>query len=284
MKTFSKVLFRVGVLVFIIGILLTVIGFIRGGKVYNRSTQYDYNFNESYEGVTSIDIDISYGTLNVLHGDKFEIVAENMNKNTFHSYVDNNTWIIKDDDDDFWSGFHFNLFGDSGSKDSSSPKVTIYIPDDFNAKELELELGAGSAKVEEFSTNKASISVGAGELVIDSITIENKGDISVGAGQIDINNIKAKNVMLDCGAGQITIDGVITGDSEVDCGVGHVDMNLVGNPDEYNYSIECGLGKISLNGKSYGVSSDTKVDNQDATNSFDLNCGVGNINLNINQN
>ena len=77
------------------------------------------------------------------------------------------------------------------------------------------------------------------------------------------------------------IAGEILGNLDADCGVGEIKLDLSGREEDYNYNISCGVGDIDLNDKHYSFAEDDIIRNENAIGTFNLNCSVGSLEVNI---
>ena len=132
-----------------------------------------------------------------------------------------------------------------GSKNNflkgSKGYVTIIIPEGCIFEEVDMEIGAGQAEIS--------------DLCAEAL------DIEVGAGQAELVNLDVKYLNATAGAGQITAE-------------------LVGSEKDYNYDAECGIGEIVIGDNSYGgFGRDTHVENPGADRVLDIECGVGQIEI-----
>lgn len=275
------------------------------------NNNYEYgSFSDNYQDVESIDIDISSGKVTIVEGNEFKIEATDMKEDDFESFVNNGVWEINYTGTNENNDVDINLDGDgldinvNDSDENGNHKISIFgmdisvgsdsyvsyndktkfvitIPKDFEVETFNLEVDTGSVKIDNLLTKEAYINVDTGDCNIKNLTALNKSNYSVDTGNLTIQNLTAKDVTLDCGVGNINVNGVITGQSEVTCDVGNVMVNCVGNIDNYNYSVDCGIGTVIINDNKYtGVSSEyTK--NNDAENGFTLECDIGKITLNI---
>ena len=58
-------------------------------------------------------------------------------------------------------------------------------------------------------------------------------------------------------------------------------MTATGKESDYNYTLDCGIGSLELNGKSYsGLGREQNIDNQ-ASKKIAMECGIGEIELNF---
>ena len=73
------------------------------------------------------------------------------------------------------------------------------------------------------------------------------------------------------------------GNVKVDCGVGSVNLELEADENDYNYKIQCGVGNIDINGESYSSLTNNKEINNSANATMELECGVGDIYINLYQ-
>lgn len=140
---------------------------------------------------------------------------------------------------------------------NKSPKITVYIPENFNIKELTFECGVGD--------------IDADGLDIDKLIING------GVGDIKLTDCNIKNGELDGGVGDIDFSDCTLLDASIDNGVGDIDLNLNGDIDDYCFDTDNGIGTIRIN----GVKADSypKSDGK-----YEIECdnGVGDIKININ--
>jgi len=229
MNVFKKSLVLFASILIIIGIISIIVGFAFGGRLLNFNLSKLTDFDSSYTSITSLDIDISAGEINIVEGDEFKIEAINVRENAFSSEVKNGVWTISDKESrkTFFHGylsFGYLNWGDNETK------ITLYLP-----KNIELD--------------KTTIDLGAGQMNIDLLTTEN----------------------------------LILNDSSVNCGVGSIYLNLTGDPDSYDYDIDVGLGTVKINDSSYSGVSSQKINNPGSIGIFKLDCGVGEIDIQLSE-
>lgn len=279
MSLFTKNCLRISGIAIVLGVVLVCIALVSGVGI-NGSNRKDYvlDFNSEYsEEITSIKIDLNIANVKIKRGNTFAIDAKNMNKKTFNSFVDNNVWTIKDDENDGFRIFgHVVPFFNNDVTDAKY-QVTIYIPDNFEPKNLEISIGAGRAELCDMEMDYVDFEIGAGELVADKLIVNNESSLEVGAGKIAIKDLIAKDVSLDCGVGEIDIKGDIRGSSSANCGMGHISIKLKEPESRYDFGLSCGLGNININGDNYSFTSDSNRYGNDAEYEFDIECGVGSV-------
>ena len=143
--------------------------------------------------------------------------------------------------------------------------ITLYIPEDMNLKEIDIDNGAGRVVIDSINVREIDLDHGAGAIEIVNSKFD-KADINGGAGKIEIKSSVLNNVELSAGVGRVSIEAEITGDSKIECGVGGVDDKIVA---------EKGIGSLKIEGKSisdehtYGV----------GRNRIRVEGGVGSINI-----
>ncbi|WP_455717541.1 DUF4097 family beta strand repeat-containing protein [Anaerosporobacter sp.] len=280
MSLFTKNCLRISGIALVLGVVFISIALVGGADIngVNRK-DYVYDFDSEYNDydITSIKIDLSIANLEIKRGNTFAIDANNMNKETFNCFVDGNIWTIKDDEES-----DFKIFGHIVplfSLDSTDEKysVTIYIPDDFQPENLEIEIGAGRVDLCDMVADNIDFDLGAGELVANELVAKKGSKVQVGAGQVVIKDLTTKDATFDCGVGEIKVKGDIRGDSKVDCGVGNVLISLKEPENRYDFSLSCGIGNVKINGNNYSFTSDSNIYGSDAEYDFSIDCGVGNV-------
>ncbi|MDF2539195.1 MAG: hypothetical protein K0S76_2216 [Herbinix sp.] len=284
MKIFVKVWLGIGLLAIGFGIAILIVAAASGVSWRDVPT---YSMDESFEGIESIDIQIGAGEVIIVEGDDFHVKADNIPKDSFQSHVTSDgTWVIKQDRDyivDLF-GVHFSIGQIAWWKDEFRPEVTITIPKDFTASEFSFEIGAGRADVETILAQKGRFTVGAGKIVIDQLNISEASDYEVGAGEMIINQMMVNNITVECGFGDVNMNGTVTGESSVECGVGSINLDLSGDLEDYSFRVENGIGSIRINNESYRNLQERNLLSGEARNSLDLECGVGSISIDIDNN
>ncbi len=278
MKTFTKIWLGIAFVALGFGIILVIIVVASGGTIVDLPT---VSYQENYTGITDVDMDIEYAEVQVIQGDGFSIDAEDIPENSLESYVENGTWIVRQNSDN-----EFNIFGGRVHLGDirgwrwwnyDEPKITITMPADFTANSFKFCIGAGDVMIEQVLASKADFEVSAGRLVIEDASISDESNYIVGAGTIQLKELQANDISIDCGVGGVFIEGTITGNNDITCGVGDVELNLSGEEDDYSYDIESGVGTINIADHHYKAISDTKINNDGTIGNFKLDCSVGNI-------
>ncbi len=283
-----------------------------GGKVVasaNASEEINTNKNYpvTYQNVKSLDFHIIAGKLFIKEGKEFSLDVNEKGSKRITSEVNNGVWTLQEnsskaenyDNDNNFSIFGINIdLNDSGNNNYTEVYVTI--PKDFSADDISLSVGAGAIKADTLSANTGKIQVGAGSCSIDELKIKENSSFQVDAGMLQIDKGTINNAGMTCAAGKIKfrdgiinngdinctaggidITGSITGDSTVSTSVGKIDLNLEGKEKDYNYTIDCNVGSLTINGTKYnGVNKHITQQNA-APNNMSLNCDIGSITMNI---
>ena len=71
----------------------------------------------------------------------------------------------------------------------------------------------------------------------------------------------------------------MNGDAEISGGVGDVNIGIIGEKEDFNYELSCGMGELDVFDDSYtSLGKDKEIDN-DAKYTISLDCGVGRVNV-----
>lgn len=235
--------------------------------------------SETYnEEIQSIDIKVYMGTVKVISGTEFQIVANNVDNNQFYSVVDHGVWRIQDVDGTVLKAFSSklnNLF--QGKVRDCYPDVTIYVPTGFIAEYLQLYVGAGTVRLEDITAKKVRFSVNAGKLYGDRILVKEQTNITINTGEAKLNNISAADVSLKCNVGNMEYNGSMIGDSKVNCNVGCIQLGLQAQANEYEYDISCTLGEVLINGTGHKQFQEEMKQQSIGYHSLKLHCDIGSI-------
>lgn len=122
---------------------------------------------------------------------------------------------------------------------NTDAKIIVILPQGSNFQEVDLKVGAGSASIDGLLTNSF--------------------DVSVGAGQVDIKSLDVKEMNAEIGAGDLNVE-------------------LLGEEKDYSYQLECGIGDISIAGRSYsGLRNETEIRNENAKGELEIESGAGDV-------
>lgn len=219
------------------------------------------DINISGDNISFLDIDIKYANLIIKRGDTLK--AETNNK-YISCNQEANKLIIKEKK-------HSLLF----NRDDSN--LIIYIPEKFIFDGISIDSGAGKIEIEEIITKILELDLGAGKVIIDSLTVEDSAEIDGGAGEIAILSGNINNLDLNVGVGKFTLTSKLTGNSKIDAGVGKLDIILFGTIDDYRIRVDKGIGSAKLgnddmkSGNIYGS----------GVNIIDIDGGIGSIDIKI---
>jgi DUF4097 and DUF4098 domain-containing protein YvlB len=278
------ILLAIGIISFMVNVALTVVSFASGngfhsGRISRKNsiefTSKDIDtidFDETFTGVTGLDIDNSAGNLEIVAGDSFRVEGTNVFEGFEAKKNDNGTLVVSDNE----SGFHFFGIRFNGFNSPNS-KITVTVPADFVAEEVRIETGAGTVTLEELTTEYLYISAGAGNIK-GSDLIADKVKLEGGVGSIDMENVTFKNASFECGVGNVSLSGVLLEENKFDCGVGEVILELQGKLSDYDLDIESGVGNIRVNGEKIEEIEHT---NRFADHSIEVDGGVGGVRINI---
>lgn len=288
MKSGSKIVLIIGLILFSIGLVIVLISFIMGArytevnyiiensgveKYYHRSNNneldndaliwensmndlavVDYNF--PVQQVTSLNISIDAAEVMIQTGNDYSVKGINIEPDSLYCKLTSSGQLKIDNRKEhfgFWNIFRPRRY-------AMNQKIVITIPENINLESLIIELGAG-------------------ELVGKNLNLTaNNGEIKVGAGELILSELKLKNGNIDCGVGSIQISGTMEGKTKVHCGVGDIKLDLKGDIDSYSYSAEVGLGEVSINRETISGLGQ-KVSTGHKENHFILNCGIGEISI-----
>lgn len=283
MKSFSRIWLSISIVVIVLGIGLLVVNVINGFTIGDIPT-YSEDLSFARKDIEDVNIDIDYGDVSITEGDEFHIKGENLPKDSLEVFIDEEgTWIIHQNSDYLVDvfGIDVSLGNITWWEQDLNQRIEITIPKDFIASEFNFQFGAGSARIDNVRAKSGQFDIGAGELEIDYINLEEKSDFNVGTGKMTINEMNVNNTTVDCGIGNIIVKGTITGNNKISCGIGEVQMDLTGNIENYTIDIDKGIGNININGESY--SSMRRIINRSklTDNRINLDCGIGRIIINM---
>lgn len=246
----------------IFGLSREIISSINNDKKESELLEEYTTISNNVNNIESFKIDISNDDIEIKKGEKFEVKTNDPDVKFYH---ENSIVKIKSDKTFSW---HLS--------NSSRGTIIIYLPNEFNISELDLNLGAGKIDIDKLFVETLLMDLGAGTMTAKEINVYEKATINGGAGNININSGTINNLNLKLGAGNASIQSDLTGSNTLTTGVGKLNLGLSRSKDNYRFDINKGLGNIILN--DFDVSEDTLIG--DGETKIKINGAVGNIIIN----
>ena len=246
----------------IFGLSREIISSINNDKKESELLEEYTTISNNVNNIESFKIDISNDDIEIKEGEKFEVKTNDPDVKFYH---ENSKVKIKTDKTFSW---HLS--------NSSRGTIIIYLPNEFNISELDLNLGAGKIDIDKISVETLLMDLGAGTMTAKEINVYEKATINGGAGNININSGTINNLNLKLGAGNASIESDLTGSNTLTTGVGKLNLGLSRSKDNYKFDISKGLGNIILN--DFDVSEDILIG--DGETKIKISGAVGNIIIN----
>lgn len=227
-KTFAFILAAIVIISMLGGIYalcITVFDLFQSNQIENQ-IQYD-------SLMSSLDIDLKTANLEIKLGDKLLVSTTNKYVTT---YQNNNNIVIQEKK-------HSLL-----SKDNN--KVIITVPDNFLLDIVEIDITSGSIKIDKLETKRLNLDLGSGTTKINNLLVTDKTKIDCGSGKFLLNNGNLSNLNLDAGLGDTILNTKIIGNSNIETDIGKLELNLIGSLNDYELTIDKGVGSIKLNNES----------------------------------
>ena len=243
MKMFTKIASAIATFMLILGLVCVGAAFAMGltwgefvdmveegkfsikfGDSSNSSSNAEAQFDAECE---RMEIEVGAGSLEIFYDDVDQIQVEQNGAKGYKAYMDGKTLHIEG--------------GSSVGINQEGMSINVILPRSMKLKEVELELGAGEADIEELCVEKGSIEVGAG---------------------------------------QATFIGLDVQELQAEVGVGQLYIELVGKESDFNLSMECGIGEIQIGDSAYGGFGNEQVkEYPGVSKKLDLECGLGQIQI-----
>ena len=258
MKKAYKIMLIAAGSAFVLGLALVIVSAIMGvssGEISEAAARNSKNVSETFKDVKKLDINIPAGEFNIEEGDELAVYASYVS-NDFVCTEENGTLKIHEAEHSF---FGFSLFDwrVGFGKITRTPEITLYVPREYTFDEITVKAGASKSQINGLNAKKA--------------------DLEIGVGEMTVKRANLSNLSIKCGVGHVKIDGIVKGKSKIECGVGKVELDLSGKKRDYGFDLKVGIGKIEIGDDK--MSGDNKKITSDTENSFDVNCGIGEVSI-----
>lgn len=239
------------------------ISFLGDTLFSTNSTTYVDDTYEIYGEVRELKIDLDISEFEIRTAYDFSLEVSNVS-DRFEMINNNGILRIKDAVSNRW----FNV----GDKKST---IILYIPEEYVFDKIEIKTGVGTTRIEELNTKSLKLEIGMGSAIIDNINVTNSTTIKGGVGKVDIGNAMFEDLDLSTGVGEFIIEAELLGNSRIDCGVGKTSLLLLSSLDEYKITTETGIGLVSINGNKASNNSIFGL----GENVIKLHAGIGSVDI-----
>ena len=269
MKKSTKIILTVGISLLIIGFLMSLVAFLMGitpfyiwKSVRDRNTvvypsgENNFIWSSTEQNIRNLHIELGQTELHIIPGDSFVFTAD---RKIDSIAVTGDTLHIKhtEKDSETFGLFKSYLF----EKEIPPLKATLTIPYNVFFENITLEIGMGEFESKmPLKCKRSTINVGLGSCSLEDFSVTDYFET-------------------ECGMGSLTIQGTIDGTSKIQCGMGTVELITQGNPDDYNYKTQVGMGSVQIGDKTFEGLSNKERFSSTAKNYFDINCGMGDITI-----
>ncbi len=223
------------------------------------SEMHEITTNIEINKVDKLKIDLAYSTFRIQKGDTLKVEA---NSSSISCKQNNNKLEIIEKGHNWFSN-------------KNSNELIIYIPENTNLKDVEIQAGAAEIYIDELETNKLDFELGAGKVQIGKLNVFNEADMDCGAGKVEILSGTINDLDLDAGTGKISLNSKLTGKSDIDAGIGTIDIDLTDSLENYTMKVSKGIGTINMDGKE--LSDNEQYGNGESY--IKIDGGVGSINI-----
>ena len=266
-----------------IGVLFLILGFILGVSFSKINFSFLHIFplsnrmvtvkesegqtgeEKTFEGVKNLEIDVDHMSvyLKPSQNGKVCVGTEDIDERAnLQIYKEGNTLNIETD-------LENNRINQAGT-------IILYLPQDVKFYEMDISVGAGSLKSELQSVHaeNADVAVAAGAAEI----VMNSGQIKYGLGSVTTYLTRYLNTMHGSNFASRSMHNDLV-QMYLECGVGSATLVLHGEQEDYNYSLECGMGEVKIADGSYsGIAVEQQIDHG-ASKNLNIECGMGSVNV-----
>lgn len=241
------------------------------------------NFDKQYEvrtgdiekyslgnNVSELDIEVGGCYFEIVDSGDDNFYVEARNINNFQSYVRNGELHVK--------GSNASLKWNEGDDNY----ITLYVPANYHYSEVDIEFGAGIMNTGDLSATSVSLEVGAGQINAGYITADEL-DLSVGMGDMTVAGVQAQKLDGEVDMGHLYVEATVNMEVDLECSMGKLEALLDGNQNDFNYTVECGVGKINIGSNSYTSIAKESYINNGGSKRLKAECAMGEVNVSFTQ-
>lgn len=219
-------------------------------------------------GVDQLALDIGGSMVEIKDSGDENIYIEGKNIGKLQAYVEGNVLYVR------------SVRPTSLTEEIKNSNIVIYLPEDCSLNMISVSLGAGQLQLGDMTVDNMQASIGAGQLLMENMDL-GWLEVSLGAGELQADNVTVQTLSASIGAGNMEFDGAINESASISCSMGNVSIKLEGEKQDFNYQLSCVAGNMDIDGDSFaGAVMDRTIDNG-AAKYMDIDCSMGNVEVNF---
>lgn len=215
-------------------------------------------------GISSLNIQAGGCEVYLLESEDENFYVEAWDTGKFQTFVSDNTLYLM-------TSKTYRL-----PHNGTKSQVTLYVPEDLYLQQIQIEIGAGLFAADALAADRILLSVGGGSMNLEDVDAS-EIFITMGAGDVVIGEMEIQSLHADVGLGNLTATGDIRSQADIECAMGNVELYLYGRKKDFNYSLECSMGNIMLDGSDYSGLARERFINNHAAKNIGIRCSVGNV-------
>lgn len=226
------------------------------GSNYNMnfhiSPQKEMNLVATYENISSLDLDVENGIVNIVENPELnnEIVIYQKEKQASKIECDLSADSSK-------LSVEYSLY--EGYNAEYYTEGIIEIPVGFQFREVNIDAAVSEIHVTSIGADKLSLEANAATIKMDSFT----------AGYLNA----------EVQAGKLTAKGEVTGNLEADVEASQITLMLAGKEEDFNYGLEASMGDINIGNSSHSGVAYEKQISHGASKRAEISCAMGQIDV-----
>lgn len=237
------------------------INFKEDTKTSSVVSDYEMIMSQKYEDIEKLKIEIGYTRLEIKQGEELK-VESNVKNEKIKIRKTANTLTIREED-------NWNLFDDE-----IESHIIITVPKYYFFEKIEIDAGSGEVSISDVQTKSFDLDVGAGNIVISNLLVEDKATIDGGAGKVVLKDSSICNLDLNAGIGEFQIlNSKLLENNDIEAGIGKLQITLNGTLEEYRIVPTTGIGSFSVEGQN--VENDRVYGNGE--NKIKIDAGIGKV-------
>lgn len=296
----NKIVF-IGLLIMIVGMILTGIAFVMGARVYgvslNRKGFEVYSNDDSgkfnnrnryveekkeLKGFQSLDLDVAFANVSIQEADSFSMEYRVQEERGIIEEWQGDKLIIRQQNPSGNISF-FSIGSFTVSDTQQNCYIIIRVPKGEQFDSLKLRVDAGEIELCDLIADDMMISTSFGGVEADRLDMDII-DINVDSGNVDVERVKAKTARMETAFGNISIEDMKV-EGEFIGSIDNGNMNM-GNAEADRIDVDTSFGNITgelVTGRAITLNGDSSecVIKNISGNEIEVNTSFGDVELGL---
>lgn len=217
-KKFVIIVFSLGLIMVILGFVLTKGDFTKIKAAFINDEDYEFQTVAGDEKISQVNIEVHDNNIKFYKSvdETYKVEYYTSEEDQINTNISNGKLEILGQKNRWFNLFNWRI------KSAKVSQINIYLPNSYNG-EITLDLTSGNTSIEDFQINTLNVYITSGSLNLKNVEVDTNINFEITSGKIYLTNVTCSNLNGEATSGSITIkDSSVNNNTELEITSGNI--------------------------------------------------------------